>query len=477
MKISLKISLWYFVVTLTILLAFSLATYFGMKQLLFDAIDNELGIVKENIQLSFNPSIHQFQELNNNKGKYNPFLQYYIVIYDTNGSPVYNSLLAEDIQLNIPLVKEKISEGYTIITEVNTNSTYLKKMKNGEITFRIINSKLFYKNKFSGWITVGVSIERLETSMEKLLNVLLTSIILSVILIAVGGYFLTKKSLNPVDQITKRANKISHSNLTERIEIENEEDELGKLSIVLNNLLDRLQKAFENQKQFMADAAHELKTPLSILRSHWESELNNPELSLEIKETLVHDVETITRLNHLINNLLLLSQSDSSSYIFDDNKIRLDELISEVVSDTKILAEMKNHRLEIVDLPKIELRGDRMRLYQLFFNLIDNAIKYTQSGGTIWISMRQSKDEVKIEIRDNGPGIPAEDLPHIFDRFYRIQKDRNRKTGGSGLGLSICKLIAELHNGSCNVESKVGAGTSFIISLPLLFDFDRSIKN
>ena len=139
----------------------------------------------------------------------------------------------------------------------------------------------------------------------------------------------------------------------------------------------------------------------------------------------------------------------------------------EVISDAGILSEMKNQKIEVIEMPQIKMKGDKLRLYQLFFNLIDNAIKYTQEEGSIWISLREKNNSAIVEIRDNGPGIPREDIDHIFERFYRVQKDRNRKTGGSGLGLSICKLIAESHNGTCMINSSEGSGTSFVITLPI----------
>jgi signal transduction histidine kinase len=237
---------------------------------------------------------------------------------------------------------------------------------------------------------------------------------------------------------------------------------------VLNNLLDRLQRAFTAQQQFLADAAHELKTPLSVLRAHWESELNNENLSLDIKEKLVQDIETISRLSHLISNLLLLSKTEAVRSAFEIKTVQLDEIIGEVLSDAQILAEMKSQHIEVVDLQPVKILGDRIRLYQLFFNIMDNAIRYSDNSGRIWISLKTKDHWNVIEIRDNGPGIPQEDLPFIFDRFYRAQKDRARKTGGSGLGLSICQLIVHSHDGEIEVESEIGKGSIFRVKLPTI---------
>jgi signal transduction histidine kinase len=304
--------------------------------------------------------------------------------------------------------------------------------------------------------------------MEKLFEVLLGSIVLSILLLALASYLLTGKALNPVNIITQKANRISQNNLQERIQVPVENDELGQLSQVLNRLLDRLEKAFTTQQQFLADAAHELKTPLAVLRAHWESELNNAKLSLDIKEKFVQDIETLSRLSHLINNLLLLSKTEALRSTFEFETIQLDEVINEVLSDARILAEMRSQTIEAVDMQPVKINGDRMRLYQLFFNIIDNAIRYGKESGKIWITVKPGDMWTIVEIRDNGPGIAAEDLPYIFDRFYRAQKDRARKTGGSGLGLSICQLIVQSHDGKIEVESSLEEGSVFKLSFPVI---------
>jgi len=303
--------------------------------------------------------------------------------------------------------------------------------------------------------------------MENLLKVLLATILLSIILLALASYLLTRKALHPVYIITKKANQISQNNLEERIQVPVENDELGQLSQVLNNLLDRLQKAFTTQQQFLADAAHELKTPLSVLRAHWESELNNEEISLEMKEKFVQDIETLSRLSHLINNLLLLSKTEAVRSTFDFQPVQLDDVLNEVLSDARVLADLKSQKIEVIDLRPVKINGDWMRLYQLFFNIIDNSIRYGSESGKIWISLKKDEHWNMVEIRDNGPGITADDLPHIFDRFYRAQKDRARKTGGSGLGLSISQLIAQSHDGKIEVESDVGKGSIFRVKFTI----------
>ena len=468
MKIRIRLTLWFFSITLLIILVFSLGTYFGMQRLLFEALDKELDVLASSIERSYDPFFNKFSELDFFHDNENLFLEYYLRVYDKNANPIYVAPLSTIISFDIPLSENKIEEGYTLKTKISQKIPFLNPDPAGEVTFRLICRQLFYHQQRVGWIIVGLSIERIEESMQNLLNVLLGTILVSILLLALTSYFLTRKALHPVNIITKKADQISQNNLEERIQVPVENDELGQLSQVLNNLLDRLQGAFMAQQQFLADAAHELKTPLSVLRAHWESELNNAELSIEIKEKLVQDIETISRLSHLINNLLLLSKTEALRSTFEFNLVQLDEIIDEVLSDARVLADMKAQYIEVVDLQPVKIRGDRMRLYQLFFNIMDNAIRYGSESGQIWISLRVSDNWNIVEIRDNGPGISPEDLPHIFDRFYRAQKDRARKTGGSGLGLSICQLIANSHDGEIEVESETGKGSVFRVKLPIM---------
>jgi signal transduction histidine kinase len=181
-------------------------------------------------------------------------------------------------------------------------------------------------------------------------------------------------------------------------------------------------------------------------------------------------METITRLSRVINDLLLLAQTDSADRFFEYDAVRLDDLARDVVEDTKVLAEMKRQRLTCGTVDPVVVRGDRDRLYQVIFNLIDNAVKYTPEGGDIQVDVNATDGYANLQVRDDGPGIPEADQPHVFDRFYRVAKDRSRKTGGSGLGLAICRMTAEAHGGAITVESKPGEGSCFRVRLPVMHD-------
>lgn len=471
MKIRVRLSLWYFFITLAILLVFNLGTYFTMNRLLLNALDDELNIITTSIEFNYDPLSNSFGDLEIEAYNISRHLKkFYLIIYNSSREPIFRSPLASMISLNIPLVQQSREEGFTVEKnerEIPSFQMNGQKDRDEMIRFRAISRKLFYRSEQIGWATLAMPIGDVEESLNKLLKILIGGSVVAVLMLAVGSYFLTRQSLSPVAAITRKAKRIGHSSLNERIEVLNKEDELGKLSIILNDLFERLQKAFETQKQFLSDVAHELKTPLSILRAHWEGEINNPDLPDELKEKCVQDVETITRISHLINNLILLSQTEEIQSNFEMAPLQIDDLIKSVIEDAQILSEAKSQQLNIIDMKPVKIKGDKIRIYQLFFNLIDNAIRYTPESGKINVTLTPDDQYAIVEVEDNGVGIPAEDLPHIFKRFYRVQKDRSRKTGGSGLGLAICKLIAEAHNGQIEVQSEVGKGSRFRVRLPV----------
>jgi len=471
MKIRLRLSLWYFSITLVILLLFSLGTYFAMQHLLYQAMDEELDMILDDIEVSYNPATAHFEYLDHQSHILSRYLkQFYLMIYDSSHETVFSTTLAELVTFNLPAPQSQVERGYTVTLhkrDIPTLYIVGARQNENEMTFRILSRKLFHQNQQVGSAVIAMPMEDIEDSMEKLLAILVSGSLLIVVLIGAGSYFITRQALHPVTDIIHKARQISYSSLDERLPVYQENDEIGQLSSVLNSLFERLERAFQSQQQFLADAAHELKTPLSILRAHWEGEINNPELTLDMKERLVQDIETITRLSHLINSLLLLSKTEQIQSSFEFAPLQLNELLQEVLSDTQVLADAKNQTLSLIELQPAQIMGDQTRLYQLVFNLIDNASKYTPDEGNIWVILRTEAGTAYLEIRDNGVGIPEESLPHIFDRFFRVQKDRARKTGGSGLGLAIGKLIAEAHNGTIEVSSRMNEGTSFVVRLPL----------
>ncbi|MCB9058180.1 MAG: HAMP domain-containing protein [Calditrichae bacterium] len=467
MKIKTRLSIWYFAVSVFIVLLLSLSIYYGMQRLLYKTIDDDLEIFADMIESSYNPFLNQFEEIVWRLESAKRYQEVYLIVYNARGLIEFASPMTQFIKFDLPVTRDEAESGFTRSSKLTMKIPVLKTDDQGNVIFRGISRRMYFRDKPIGWIQAGLPITSIEQDLDNLFNVIMIVNAFAVLLVGLGGYFIIARFLFPIKLITNKAKEISSKNLNERIEIQNEQDELGQLTITLNNLLERLNKAFETQRRFMADAAHELKTPLTLLRTHWENELNNPDLEDAFKERLVQDVETIGRLNQMINKLLFLAQTEDVTDQLELSQVKLDDFLRDLINDTKILAELKHQQLTAVELEPVSIQADRNQLYQLFFNLIDNAIKYTPEKGKIMISLKGDGQNVKIKIHDTGSGIDGEKQAFIFERFYRVDKDRSRKTGGSGLGLSICKLIAESHKGSISVESQVHHGSTFTVILPV----------
>jgi len=220
-------------------------------------------------------------------------------------------------------------------------------------------------------------------------------------------------------------------------------------------------------RQFSADASHELRTPLTIMRGEIELALRNPKNLEEYRAVLESALEEIMRMTAIIDNLLVLAKADQGRYHADFSEVDLGALVRELYEDSEVLAERKDIRVALRETADIRIVGDRLRLRQLILNLIDNAIKYTPQGGTVTLALGREDGSARIEVSDTGIGIPADEQGKIFDRFYRVDKARSRELGGSGLGLSIAKWIAELHRGTITVRSSPHEGSTFTVLLPL----------
>jgi signal transduction histidine kinase len=253
--------------------------------------------------------------------------------------------------------------------------------------------------------------------------------------------------------------------LAERIAVSNPYDEIGRLTLTLNRMLDRVQQSVEEQSQFTADAAHELRTPLAVIRSSVEQTLSRPRTSDRYVTCLRTVVEEANRVSQLSNQLLLLSRERIAETEKNFIPMNLRLLLLDIVEDFEPLCELHGQFLKVelpVDLPVL---GDARRLRSVFLNLLDNAVKFTPGGGSIELRAT-SGENVEVVVADSGIGIPEKDLPHLFQRFYRVERSRNRDFGGAGLGLAICQAIVQNHRGTISICSRWTQGTQVRISFP-----------
>jgi heavy metal sensor kinase len=282
-----------------------------------------------------------------------------------------------------------------------------------------------------------------------------------------AGYGLARRALRPIEQMVRQAQEITPDKLYARLPIGNSEDELGQLARVFNETLARLEQAFDQLRRFTSDASHELRTPLAMIRSVGEVGLQKDGTREEYRDIVGSMLEEVNRLTSLIDSLLTISRADSGHIQLHRGPVQIMALAKEAAGLFEILLEEKALRLEIEGDEDAQVGGDRLFLRQALVNIIHNAVKYSSIGETIGVRVRNGDPgNIMIEIRDNGPGIPEEDQPWIFDRFYRVDKARWRESGGAGLGLAIAKWAVEAHGGRITLESQVSKGSLFRIMLP-----------
>jgi heavy metal sensor kinase len=290
---------------------------------------------------------------------------------------------------------------------------------------------------------------------------------LATLLIAViGGYWLAGRALAPVAAMTAMARRITAENLADRLPIENPDDEFGQLASVVNAGLARLEHSFHALRQFTADASHELRTPLTAIRSVGEVGLREHRAENEYREIIGSILEDTDRLATLVDSLLMLSRADAGRIELHPVRVDLRDLAEEVVEDLRVLAEEKRQEITAGGERGMWVLADRETLRRAVVNLVDNAIKYSPEEASVIVRIAQVAGQVRLEVRDSGPGIDRAHLPHVFDRFYRVDEGRSRAAGGTGLGLSIARWAVEANGGSIEVESDRSCGSTFRIVLP-----------
>ena len=309
-----------------------------------------------------------------------------------------------------------------------------------------------------------------EPLYERLGDLSLASlVILPIVLVIawVAGYALARRALSPIEKMAREAQEITPDKLHARLRVNGADDELGQLARVFNETLARLEQAFEQLRRFTSDASHELRTPLAMIRSVGEVGLQKDGSRAEYRDIIGSMLEEVNRLTSLIDNLLTISRADSGHIQLHRTRTSMLALAREAATLFEILTEEKSQTLSVAGDETAEVDGDPLFLRQALVNIIHNAVKYSPIGETISVAVRNCNgDRVVIDIKDNGPGIPPEDQPRIFDRFYRVDKARWRESGGAGLGLSIAKWAVEVHGGDISIHSEVNMGCTFRITLP-----------
>ena len=455
-SIRLKIILFYLAVLLILLSALGVFLSLSLQKVVHNAIDSDLRSRAEDLTLLITNDSGE-TKTNFSKevmGEYNlPKSKSYFQIRRLDGTTLEKSASLKNHEL--PLPGKTIQSGFQTFL-LNGSPTRL-------INFHVVREPdILYKGEPVDQLTIQCATDindRIELLEQ--FNFILSLSIFSILAIsAFGGFFIAHKALIPVKEISKTIDRISESNLSERITVENIPAELKHLAVSFNRTFNRLERSFIRQRQFAADASHELRTPLSVIKSQCEITLRRVRAAGDYQKALKDIEQAAALMSEIIRRLLAIARLGADKEVLKIETIRLDEILRESVKLLTPVAEQRGIMIKNFFSDSVSFPGDRALLVELFTNLIENAVKYNVLQGQITISCRQEWPWFVCEIKDTGIGIPDEDLERIFDRFYRIDKSRSKRIGGSGLGLSICNEIVKRHSGKIEIKSRLGSGTT-----------------
>jgi heavy metal sensor kinase len=468
-SIKFRFTLWYLVVLGIALAALSVGAYYYLSRTLYQNLDDSLELRAAQIsnigEVLVSVAEGQFQE------EVGEVVYFY---FRSGDQLLYLAPRDINVSINTELVEQAISGQSTFATVETTEGTELRVFATPFIPARPVmlppsgmpGPTATRVNIESAALVIGRPTEDIKQALDRLLHTLMIAVPLTLVAAGGGGVFLARRALKPVDEMTQKARSIEESDLSQRIEVKTK-DELGRLASTLNEMFGRLEKAFKRQKQFTSDASHELRAPLAIIEAESTLTLQKDRTRNDYRKSLETISQEAHRMARIVDQLLALARTESGEEKLSLRKVNLSRLVAKLSSDVEMLCRDRGLNYELGQMESLVVKGDRTKLRQLFLNILDNAIKYTPSGGKVSVSVRSEGEMAVVSVDDTGIGIPPEDLPHIFERFYRVDKARSRSEGGSGLGLAIAKRIAEIHGGRIEVESKIGVGSTFRVYLPL----------
>ena len=447
-----RLTIWIAAAILLSLTAVFLTLQFALDSVLSSDLDGDLsrdlGQVSAQMAIAGSPEEADLQEIVESHS-------YIVVIRDPNGNAL--SATPEVDADSLALDERELAQvvGGTVL-----NRTLDVK---GEET-RIRTARLVVGREVVGIVQVGESAAAISRAME-VLRLVFLGVGLAAAALALGvGYWLARSALKPIDDVAHLATEIEASDLNRRTEVRSKPSEVQRLADTFDAMLERLSVAFLQQRNFVMDVSHELRTPLTALRGQLDVLLMNDRLQGDARDQLERMSAEVARLIRLTSNLLYLAHADAGREIAR-RPVELDTLCLEVYRQAKDVRPEVNLRLGHED--QVTLQGDRDLLKQLVLNLVDNGLKYAPAGGEVSLSIYRDADHGRLVVKDSGPGIAADQIPHIFERFYRGSNSRDRVGGGAGIGLSISRWIAQAHGGDIQVESEVGRGSVFTVVLPL----------
>ena len=461
-SIRVRLTLWYGSALALILVLFAVSLYLVMSRALREQVDASLDeaaavAIRTLGEHRFGPFLI-FEDLSQDFPEI-ALLDKFFQIFGPAGQVTIQSanIQSREIPLSQPSFRASL-EGHSTFESVQ--------FENG-VPLRLLSVPIRQGDRLVNILRVGTSLQSTNRMLHRLLVGLYIASPLALLVSLGGGWFLAGRALRPVHAITKAAQRIAAGDWTQRIRTPHSNDEIGQLASTFNDMIGRLEVSFRQIRQFSADASHELRTPLTITKGETELALRRPRQAEDYRVVLESNLEEIDRMSRIVDELLFLSRADLGEIKLKMVPVQLDDLVREIQQQAQVLGEERHIQTVLEVVEPVVVQGDDLRLRELLLNLLDNAVKYSQKGQTVELSLTVSGGQGKLVIRDHGIGIAPEDQERVFDRFYRTDEARAHAAKGTGLGLSICKWIVEVHHGTIEMKSTTQGGSCFTVCLPL----------
>jgi two-component system, OmpR family, sensor kinase len=493
-----QLTLWYTLVSAALMLIFGIAFYTSAERLLASSFDTTLQLRAQQVaegvavlhgKMTVGDIVNELPQLdataaliaisndgtppsassshNDSTSDLNvPYPDHSILVrvLDAHGSVVYSTATFGRLIPPLESIKQPL-EGKPWVGTIASSSAQ---------STRLYSTMLVDNNHVIGVVQVGQSLTNLNADLQFILIGLLIVTPFVLLLSAFGSYWLAGRAFKPIHRLALTAREIGAKDLSQRVPVPLPEDEVRDLSIIFNQMIERLEYAFAQQRRFVADASHELRTPVTVIRSMTELAISQPS-DAEDNLLVLREVNAESeRLGLLISDLLALARADEDQIKLDFEPVRLDLLAADVVSSLESLSGEQEVALYTDQLDPTTVLGDAARLIQIILSLVDNALIYTNTGGSVTLSVTSNATHGSLSVRDTGIGIAEKDIEHIFERFYRADLARSKAVGGTGLGLAIVDWLVRAHKGTVSVESEPGKGSTFTVMLPLAHEMPLS---
>ena len=452
-SIRFRLAVWYFAILAVILVFFSGGIYIAQRRTLSANLDNALrthATVTRGL-IEFSAAGRPILPLPVSPGNPNQG-ESFQRLFDASGTLLFDDSPSFGA---VPIDAKALDQALR-------GGEHIETLGAGTAQARILTLPVVH-GKVVGILQTGQSTSEMNSSLHDLLLMLAVGVLLALVFASIGGWWLSSRALAPIDRVTKMAQEITGHDLNRRLNLDLPDDEVGRLARTFDDMIARLDAMFQRQRQFTADASHELRTPLTAIKGQIDVALTRTRDPAEYQRVLTAVNHQVDRMTRLVGELLMLARSDAGAIPLERRPVSVQNLVQSVAQQVAPLARAKGLDVSIDPGSPPTITGDQDLLLQLLLNLADNAVKYTDRG-TITIGWL-AQDDVEIFVSDSGPGIPADQQERIFERFHRVDVARSRERGGAGLGLAICKWIAEAHGGRMSVQSSE-AGSTFTVTLP-----------